>query len=113
MSWRVLAVSYPANVHFGEADTNVGTLASVYQRPRKPPPKRRTFIQRLEWWVLGVRAAMAGRPRDSWRVGNSGVLMRILNDAVPNGGGIHEDWLTEVIEADESGSILQSRICTY
>lgn len=56
---------------------------------------------------------MTRHSRDSRIVKESAVLMRILHQARTVGSVVDEDWVTVFIEADESGSILQSRISTY
>ena len=63
--------------------------------------------------VLRVRAAMAHRPRDSRIVRKPAVRMRSLRYAGASGSVVDEDRIAVFIEANESGSILQSRISTY
>jgi len=55
---------------------------------------------------------MARRSRDSRRVGKSAVRMRRLHNAWAVGSVKNEDRATVRPEADESGSVLQSRIST-
>ena len=63
--------------------------------------------------VLRVGAAVARRSRDSRIMRYSGVLMRILHDARAGWSVSDENRTAIFIEADESGSILQSRIGAY